>query len=320
MSKLAPKSWPALTNNSPVAIPAIALGTFEAKAENKSEQENAVLASLQSGYRHIDTAAIYGSEPAVGAAIKKSKIPREEIVICTKIWNTHHSAEDVQLSVNGSLERLQVDYIDLLLIHWPVAFQRTKEGDTLRGEDNKPVLNLPLTEDHQPTWRAMESLVKAGKVRSLGVSNFTIPQLEKLLSYAEIKPACNQVEVHPWFPQTEMLEFCRKNGMVMTDYSPLGGQGEKRERVLDDATIVEAGKKLGLEPAQVVIAWALQRGTVPIPKSATASRIKSNFEVPELPQDVFDEIENITVKNPGRKHRFCNFDEAWGYPLFAEDK
>ncbi|KAF4551877.1 Aldo-keto reductase-like protein 19 [Elsinoe fawcettii] len=325
MPKLTPKAWPDVKNNSPVALPAIALGTWEGNKENRAQLEDAVINALEAGYRHIDTAALYGSEPAVGNAIKRSSVPRKDIVVVTKIWNTHHSPEAVKASLEESLGRLQLDYVDLLLLHWPVAFKHDASASepytSQKTSDGKPVLDMDLTEDHAPSWRALEELVSTGKVKSIGVSNFTIPQLTKLLSYAKVKPACNQVEVHPWFPQNKMLDFCRKHDITVTAFSPLGGQRAVREgaqRVIEDPVVVEAAKKLDLDPAQVIIAWAVQRGTVPLPKSATPSRIKSNFEVPELPKDVFEAIENITVNDPSKKNRFCNFDDSWAYPLFKD--
>ncbi|KAK9379831.1 NADP-dependent oxidoreductase domain-containing protein [Kockiozyma suomiensis] len=208
-------------------------------------------------------------------------------------------------------------------MHWPLAFKKTSDYKTLTHEDGKPVVDEELSTNHEPTWRAMEALVRKGKTKAIGVSNFRIDQLENLLKFAEIKPACNQVEAHPWFPQTALFNFCRDNGIVLIAYSPLGSQEGGlhvvKAKLLEDETITAVAKKLGLQPAQVLIAWGIQRGTVVIPKSSSAARIKQNFEVSELPAEDFKLVDEITLRDPSKLMRFVNFDSVWGVNQFGED-
>ncbi|KAH6990068.1 aldo/keto reductase family protein [Ilyonectria destructans] len=305
-------------------IPVLGLGTFEpGSKEGSGRCATAVREGILAGYRHIDTASLYGCEEEVGEGIRSSGIPREELFICTKFWQQYHRPEDVVKSLDDSLGRMGLSYVDLYLMHWPLAFERTDEFEVQLGANGKPVVDEELTRNHEPTWRAMEALVQSGKARAIGVSNFTIPQLQGLLKFATIKPACNQVEAHPWFPQNELLEFCKRNGIAFVAYSPLGSQPgalhEVTARLLDDQNVMAVAKKNGVEPAQVLIAWAIQRGTVVIPKSATPSRIVSNFTVPELSSEDFDLIDTICDRQPSKKHRFVNFDEIWGVAQFEGD-
>ncbi|KAK5217802.1 hypothetical protein LTR72_009465 [Exophiala xenobiotica] len=312
-----------LTSAAGTKIPALGLGTFEPGPPGSGRCSTAVKEGILAGYRHIDTAALYGCEEEVGEGIRSSGIERKELVVCTKFWQQWHQPEDVVKSLNDSLSRMKLDYVDLYLMHWPLAFKRTEDYQELMGEDGKPIVDHDLTENHEPTWRAMEQLVDTGKARAIGVSNFTIPQLERLLSFARIKPVCNQVEAHPWFPQKEMLDFCRRNGIIFVAYSPLGtqprGMHTIKARLMDDEDVVAVAKRNGVDAAQVLIAWALQRGTVAIPKSSTPSRIVSNFNVPELSHEDFKCIDEIVDRDPSKRNRFVNFDAIWGTSQFDHD-
>ncbi|KAJ9134253.1 hypothetical protein NKR23_g10260 [Pleurostoma richardsiae] len=289
-------------SSSGTRIPAIGLGTFEPGPGGGGRCSTAVKEGILAGYRHIDTAALYGCEEEVGQGIRASGIQRKELLVCTKFWQQYHRPEDVAKSLDDSLARMKLDY----------------------DESGKPVIDQELSENHEPTWRAMEALVQSGKTRSIGVSNFTIPQLAKLMSFAAIKPACNQVEAHPWFPQNELLDFCKKQGIVFVAYSPLGSQPgamhEVKARLLDDEDVVAVARRNEIEPAQVLIAWAIQRGTVAIPKSTTPSRIWANYNVPELSKEDFRTIDEICLRDPSKKTRFVNFDEIWGTSQFSEDR
>jgi diketogulonate reductase-like aldo/keto reductase len=239
---------PVIGLNNGVNIPALGLGVYQ--AESGRETERAVLDALDLGYRHIDTAKAYGNEKDVGRAIKKSGIPREEVFITTKLWNTDHGYDQTKRAFDESRSDLGVDYIDLYLIHWPV------EG--LRGE----------------SWRAMVELLERGDCRSIGVSNYTITHLEELLASSPIVPAVNQVEFSPFLYQRELLRFCRQQGIQLEAYSPLT-QGKK----LDHPALVEVARKHGKTPAQILIRWAIEHGLVVIPKSVRRSRLEENADV-----------------------------------------
>lgn len=206
--------------------------------------------ALEIGYRHIDTAAFYENEEGVGQAIRESGIPREQVFVTTKVWNTDQGYETTLKAFDASLKKLGFDYVDLYLVHWPV-----------KGK-------------YKETYKALEKLYKDGYVRAIGVSNFQIHHLQDVLADCEIKPMVNQVEYHPRLTQKELLTFCRENGIQLEAWSPL-----MRGEILTEPTIVEIGKKYGKTPAQVVLRWDLQHGVVTIPKSVTPARIKENADI-----------------------------------------
>src|SRR3989338_3919413 len=231
--------------NNGIKIPILGLGMWQ--IPNGKVCEEAVLAGLSAGYRHIDTAAIYENEESVGNAIRKSNIARKEIFAATKLWNDDHN--DVEKAFNESLSRLHLDYVDLYLMHFPVP------------ERNK-------------SWKILERICKSGKAKAIGVSNFTIRHLKQLLEKADIIPAVNQVEFHPYLYQKELLDFCNKNKIKVEAYSPLT-HGYK----LKDPKLVEIGKKYNKSAAQVLIKWGLQHGLIAIPKSSKKERITENSSV-----------------------------------------
>jgi len=230
-------------------IPMLGYGTWQIPDGQKVEE--CVFTALMDGYRLIDTAKIYENEIGVGKAIKKaieSGIPREEIYVTTKLWNGDH--DNVEEAFNESLKKLGLDYIDLYLIHWPVIGKRIA------------------------TWKIFEKLLETGKVKSIGVSNFTIPQLQELMNNSKIVPATNQVEFSPWLYQKELLDFCNKNNIVLEAYSPL-----TRGRMLADKNLGEIAKKYNKSPAQIIIRWCLQHNIVLLPKSTDPIKIKENSQV-----------------------------------------
>lgn len=227
------------------AIPRLGLGVWLIKSGKSCE--TAVRAALDLGYRHIDTAAFYGNEDSVGKAIRESGVPREEVFVTTKLWNSHHG--DPERAVNGSLRRLAMDYIDLYLIHYPVR-------------------------ERLNSWEVMASMKARGKVRSIGVSNFTVRHLKEMLAKSASIPVINQVEFHPYLYQRELLEYCRSNDIVIEAYSPLT-HGER----LKDPKLVAIAKKYSKSTAQLLIRWALQHDTVVIPKSANPQRIAEDADV-----------------------------------------
>ncbi|KAF7597223.1 hypothetical protein BBP40_008065 [Aspergillus hancockii] len=292
--------------NSGYSIPAIGLGTWLSKPH---EVENAVESALRAGYRHIDAAAVYQNENEVGNGWKNSGVPREQIFITSKLWNTHHHPEYVEEAVEKTLKDLRTDYLDLYLIHWPVAFEHTNETLMPINETTKRFLlaDVPISD----TWAALEKLVAAGKLRSIGVSNFTQDKIEELLKTAKIPPAVNQIEAHPYLQQPEQSLNCLQN-ILSVAYSPLGNNIYNAPRVVDDPSVKEIADKLGKDPAALLISWAVQRGTAVLPKSVTPSRIKSNFQDFIIPEPEFEALNKLD-----RNQRY-NFPFRWGIDVFGE--
>lgn len=311
------------TLNTGAKIPAVGFGTF-ANEGAKGETYEAVTKALDVGYRHLDCAWFYHNEDEVGAAIsdflaRRSDVTRQDLFICTKVWNHLHEPEDVKWSAKNSCANLKVDYIDLFLVHWPIAAERNSDMSVKLGPDGKYVINEKLTENPEPTWRAMEELVDEGIVKAIGVSNWTIPGLKKLLKIANIKPAVNQIEIHPFLPNEELVQFCFQNDILPEAYSPLGSQNQvptTGERVRDNPTLNAVADRSGYSLAQVLLAWGLQRGYVVLPKSSTPARIESNFKIPRLSDEDFAAIEGVAK---GRHVRFVNMKDTFGYNVWPDE-
>ena len=266
-------------------MPAIGLGTFGSDHVSASEVASAVEGAATAGYRHFDCASVYGNEPQIGYAFQqlwRSSIQREQVWITSKLWNDKHGENDVIPSCKQSLADLRLDYLDLYLVHWPFPNFHPPGCDvTSRSKDAKPYLHA----NFMKTWRKMEELVDLGLVRHIGTSNMTVPKLKLLLRDARIKPAVNEMELHPHFQQPELFEFVRSNGMVPVGYCPIGSPGRpERDRTAEDTVptqdpvIVKIANRLAVHPAVVCIKWAIQRGQVPIPFSANRSHYLSNLE------------------------------------------
>lgn len=243
---------PTITLQNGVRMPQLGLGVWRAK--DGAEVCNAVRTALHEGYRLIDTAAVYRNEAGVGDGIRSSEVPREDIFVTTKLWNSDQGTANVRPALEASLERLGLDYVDLYLIHWP----------------------MPKKGLYVETWKEMEKLVEDGLVRSIGVSNFSVEHLEKLRKHSDVVPSVNQVELHPRFPQKVLRDYCQKHGIQVESWSPLGGQGSD---LLDEKVIHDIAQDHGKTPAQVVIRWHLQNDLIVIPKSTHEQRIKQNFDV-----------------------------------------
>ncbi|KAI5456691.1 aldehyde reductase [Mariannaea sp. PMI_226] len=295
--------------NSGYSIPLIGLGTWQS---GPNEVANAVEFALKHGYRHIDAAAVYDNEAEVGAGIKASGVPRDQFFLTSKLWNTHHRAGDVEEALDQSLKDLGTDYLDLYLIHWPISFRKpqnaTERFPIDPSDEGVHVVDVPIKE----TWQAMESLVKKGKIRSIGISNFTKEKTEEILAFAEIKPAVNQIEAHPYLQQPGLLAWSKQQNILITAYSPSGNNIYNLPKAIDDPEIITIAKSLSKTPAQVLIQWAVQRGTAVLPKSVTPSRIAENFEDFELPQEAFKKINSLD-----KNHRY-NVPVRLGVNVFGE--
>jgi diketogulonate reductase-like aldo/keto reductase len=288
-------------------MPAIGLGTFGSDHVSAAEVANAVEGAAAAGYRHFDCASVYGNEPQIGYALQqiwRSPISRDQVWITSKLWNDKHGENDVIASCKQSLADLRLSYLDLYLVHWPFPNFHPPGCDvSSRSKDAKPYLH----DSFMKTWRKMEELVDLGLVRHIGTSNMTIPKLKPLLRDARIKPAVNEMELHPHFQQPELFQFVRSNGMVPVGYCPIGSPGRpERDRTLEDTVptqdpvIVKIANRLGVHPAVVCIKWAIQRGQVPIPFSANRSHYVGNLE-----GSVSDPLTEDEMREVGTIDRNC---------------
>ena len=265
---------PGITLNDGNIIPQLGFGVFQIEPEDTAE---AVSEAIEVGYRHIDTAEMYGNEREVGEGIRASGLDRGEIFVTSKLNNSFHEPEEARRAFDETLSELGFDYVDLFLIHWPLP--RLYDGDFVS------------------TWKALEEFHDDGRARSIGVSNFQIEHLEQLAAETDTVPAVNQIEVHPYFANEAVREYGQEHGIATEAWSPIA-QGE----VLDDSTIAQIADRVGKTPAQVVLRWHIQRGDIVFPKSVTPSRMRENFEVFDFELESGD-MEEISALDQGEEGR-----------------
>jgi alcohol dehydrogenase (NADP+) len=280
-----PAAVPKRTLHTGATMPALGLGTFGSDRVSAEEIAAAVLGAAEVGYRHFDCAMVYGNEVQVGralAAIIAGGIAREEFWVTSKLWNDKHAPADVVPTCRQSLRDLGLDYLDMYLVHWPFPNHHPPGADvSSRSHEARPYIH----EEYMATWREMERLVDMGLVRHIGTSNMTVPKLRLVLRDARIKPAVNQMELHPHFQQPELFDFVRENGIEPVAFSPLGSPGRPdRDRTpgdtvdMEDPVIVGIAQRMGIHPAAVCVKWAIQRGATPIPFSTRRSNYLSNLQ------------------------------------------
>ena len=269
--------------NNGIKVPSIGFGTY--KSGNDEETAKIIKYALNIGYRQIDTASFYGNEVGIGNGIKESRINREDIFLVTKLWNDDHGYDKTIEAFNKSLERLQVNYIDLYLVHWP---------NKLNSE----------------TWKAFEYLYKTGKVKAIGVCNFKIGHLEELKKTAEIMPMVNQVEIHPQSSKNDMLSYCEENNIQLVAWSPI-----MRGKLFSNKLMIDLSEKYKKTIAQIILRWHVQRGIIPIPKSSNEERIKENLSIFDFELsnddmntiDLLNEGDNVSVSGVPENTTYLEF-------------
>jgi len=273
-------------------IPALGFGTL---IPDPNETRLATGNALEAGFRHFDCAERYKNEKEVGEALSaglaSGKIGRKDLFITTKLWNTNHRPERVEPAFEASRKRLGISFVDLYLIHTPYAFL---PGDNLDPRDEQGNIIYDKGVTLLDTWKAMESLVDQGKCGAIGLSDIALQDLLTIHNSARIKPAVVQVEAHPYFPQTELFEFCKQKGIVLLAFAPLG-HGIK-PGPLEDPAVLDAARETGQTPAQVLLAWALQRGTAVLTTAKTPARARENFNISAIPKEAFDRINEIQTR------------------------
>ena len=273
-------------NNGSGAMPALGFGTL---IPDLVATRTATKAALEVGFRLLDASERYRNEKEVGEAIqevfKAGKIKREEVFIATKLWNNNHRPERVKPAFEASLKKLQLDYADLYLIHTPFAFQPGDEQDP-RDANGSVIYDKGVT--LLDTWRALEDLVAEGRCKAIGLSDVGLVQVQEIFEAGRVKPAVVHVESHPYLPEWELLDYCKRHGIVFQAFAALGHSSEPK--VLEDPVITAIARRVNKTPAQVLLAWAIQRGTALLTTSKTPSRIKENFDVSTLPEEAVREI------------------------------
>jgi alcohol dehydrogenase (NADP+) len=294
-------------------MPQIGLGTWKSKP---GEVYDAVREAIRIGYRHIDCAAIYMNEAEIGQAISDAiaarEVKRKHLWITSKLWNNAHAEDSVLPALRKTLADLQLDYLDMYLVHWPIAFRADVMGPK-GAEDMLPLSELPII----GTWRGMEAAHAAGLTRHIGVSNFSVKKLKELLAEAKVRPENNQVELHPLLAQTELLEFCTAEGIHLTAYSPLGSfdrsaalKGTDEPNLFDHPILKQVAAKREVSVAEVLIQWAVKRGTAVIPKSVNPDRLRQNLRSRYL---TLSDLDMEIISHVDRHYRFID-GSFWEFP------
>lgn len=308
----------AITLNNGFKMPIIGLGVWRI---DKLDIKDLLLNAIKLGYRHFDCAADYQNEAEVGEALAEAfqtgLVKREDLFITTKLWNSDHG--HVHEACKDSLKKLRLDYLDLYLVHFPVATKHTGVGTTASALDEDGVLDIDTTISLETTWHAMEDLVSKGLVRSIGISNYDVFLTRDCLAYSKIKPAVNQIETHPYFQRDSLVKFCQKHGICVTAHTPLGGAAANTEwfgtvSCLEDPVLKSLAERYKKTAAQIALRWGIQRNTVVIPKSSKLDRLKENFQVFdfELTKEDMEQITSID-----RKYRTNQPAKFWGIDLYA---
>lgn len=270
------------------AIPAVGFGTL---IPDPVAARQAIRVALGAGFRHLDCAELYRNEDVVGDAMQEAfaagTVNRQELFVTTKLWNNHHRPERVERAFEASMRRLQLDYLDCYLIHTPFAFQPGDEHYP-RNEHDEPIYDSGVT--LVETWRAMERLVDEGRCKSIGLSDITLAKLKEIVAAARIMPAVVEVECHPYLPEWELLDFCQQHGIVLLAFAPLGHGMEPR--ITDDPVIRGIAQRVDKTPAQVALAWAVQRGGAFLTTSTNPAHIRENFDISPLPEDAMREMQD----------------------------
>ncbi|CAN8284302.1 unnamed protein product [Cochlearia groenlandica] len=307
-----------ITLNNGYKMPIFGLGVWRME---KELIRDLIINAINIGYRHFDCAANYKNESEVGEtlteAFKSGLVKREDLFITTKLWNSDHG--HVIEACKDSLKKLRLDYLDLFLVHLPVATKHTGVGtcDSAMGDDG--VLDIDTTISLETTWHHMEMLVSMGLVRSIGISNYDVFLTRDCLAYSKIKPAVNQIETHPYFQRDSLVKFCQKHGVCVTAHTPLGGAMANTElfgtmSCLDEPALKEVAEKYKKTVAQVVLRWGIQRNTVVIPKTSKAERLEENFKVFDFELSKED---MEVIKSMDKKYRTHQTAKFWGIELYA---
>jgi aldehyde reductase len=296
-------------------IPAVGLGTWQAP---KGVVKQAVMDAIDAGYRHIDCAFVYGNEAEIGEALtaklSEGKVKREDLFITSKLWNTYHSHDKVSECLGLTLKNLQLTYLDLYLIHWPMGY--LEGGETFPKDDNGKFIYSNV--DFIESWKAMEELVQKGLIRSIGMSNFNSQQIDRVLKVCKIKPTVVQVECHPFLNQENLIKFCSQNGIQVTAYSPLGAPAnpwaqEGDPSPMKEEAVIKVGEKYGKSPAQVMLKYQLQRGLVIIPKSVSKERIHQNLQLFDF---TLTDEDMKTINGLNRNRRVTHLEWVKDHPHY----